>query len=65
MTLIELLVVVISIAILAAIILPAISDRPQRVQRINCVNNLKQVNLSYRIWEGDNNDIASYKLCQA
>jgi hypothetical protein len=28
----------------------------RKVQHINCVNNLKQVGLAYRIWEGDNND---------
>ena len=53
-TLIELLVVIAIIAILAALLLPALAAAKRKAQRINCVNNLKQVNLAFRIWEGDN-----------
>jgi len=55
-TLIELLVVIAIIAILAAMLLPALAAAKKKAQKIQCVNNLKQVGLAFRVWEGDNND---------
>ena len=55
-TLIELLVVIAIIAILAAMLLPALAAAKRKAQRINCVNNLNEVGLAFKIWEGDNND---------
>ena len=55
-TFVGLLVIIAIIAILAAMLLPALARAKQRAQAINCVNNLKQVGLAFRIWEGDHDD---------
>lgn len=44
------------VLMLAAFLLPALAPAKCKCQKINCVNNLKQVGLGFRIWEGDNGD---------
>jgi competence protein ComGC len=57
LTLVEVLVVAIVIALLAMVFFPHTEPRARaKFARIICINNLKQISLAYRIWEGDHGD---------
>ena len=56
LTLMETVVVAFLLVIVAAVLLPALRSPRPHVSRINCMNNLKQVTLAFRVWAQDNNN---------
>jgi prepilin-type N-terminal cleavage/methylation domain-containing protein len=56
MTLIELLVVICILVLAAALLLSALAAAKRKASRINCLNDLKQDCLAFKMWAGDNDD---------
>src|SRR5271154_3154204 len=56
LTLVEVLVIIVVLVVLAAILLPILAVSKKKSSRINCVGNVKEISLAYRVWAGDNND---------
>ena len=52
----ELLVVIVIIAILTALLLPALSGAKEQARRTACINNLRQINLGVRLYADEAND---------
>ena len=55
-TLIELLIVIAIIAILAGLLLPALSGAKKKGKAAQCINNLREIGIGFRLWANDNHE---------
>jgi prepilin-type processing-associated H-X9-DG protein len=56
MTLVEVMVVIFVIALIAVMLLAALATGKQKHSHLNCVNNLKEISVAFKEWEGNNGD---------
>lgn len=64
-TLVELLVVIGIIATLASLLLPALAQAKSRAKRIQCVSNLRQTGLAWRLWALDHDNRFPWQVSTA
>jgi len=64
-TLIDLCVILLALAVLAALLLPALAKTKRKSTRIDCVCNLKQIGLAFRIFATDHGDQTPLTLLPA
>lgn len=57
LTLVEVLVVIVIIAVLVCFLSPALANAKKKAQRITCCNHLAQINLGFRVWEGNHTNL--------
>ena len=62
-TQVELLVVICVLALMAALLLPALAAAKRKSSHINCVNNLKQIVLAFKMCAGDNDGKYPTEMC--
>jgi len=61
-TFVELLLVLVVLALLLAVVLPALAHTKPRVQRVNCVSNLARVGEAFNTWAGDHGERYSMQV---
>jgi prepilin-type processing-associated H-X9-DG protein len=62
LTLVEVLVVVAVLAVLAVLLISKLASTMKKAKRITCVNHLVQINLAFRLWEGDHTNLYPMNL---
>lgn len=56
LTLMEVVIIIAVLAVLAAFFLPALAKAKRRASKINCISNVKQVGIAFRLWADDHNN---------
>ena len=64
-TLVELTLVIVVVGVLLALMLPGIIHRDRRTSSINCISNLKQVGLAFRMWSNEHAERFPMELARA
>src|ERR1039458_3799044 len=57
LTRVEVVVIILTLAVLAAFLLPALVAARKKAQKITCSNHLMQVGMAFRIWEGNHTNL--------